>query len=130
MPYKIVSRSRKLWGNAMVGNMNTGELGEFFESLTISPCWGGVIYRVGEPTRPSPDCGPLAAFRTLQDVKDFKKRYGWRADPVFRCRVKKEMKEDSLFVTVNGEIERNIPTESLPSGTILCKEVTLIKLIP
>ncbi len=134
MPYKIVSRSRVLLA---IGSfcLSSEGLEETFESLTISPHYGGVIYKVGKPTHPSPNCGPLAAFRTLKDVKDFQRRHGkasfwngWRGDPVFRCRVKKETKEDNLFVTINSMIDSF--SGDLPPGTILCKEITLTKLIP
>jgi len=100
---------------------------EIFKSLTMSLFRGGVVYEVGKPTRPLPDCGPLAAFETLRDVEEFKRLRGWTHEPVFRCRIKKEIKKDNLFITADGKIEQLFG--GLPPGTILCKEITLIRLI-
>jgi len=115
MPYKIVS--------------SHGDE-EHFRSLTREYSQGGVAYEVGKPTHPLPNCGPLAAFKTLEDVKNFKLAHGWPGSPVFRCKVKKEERESKLFAPHKRRedgVEHFIGT--LPVGTILCKKITLIERI-
>lgn len=95
---------------------------------------GEVLYKVGEPTKPQPNCGPLAAFKTLKDVNLFKRANGWRDCPVFRCRVKKETEEATLFIKRGSDNEFSLPwylafRGPLPQGTVLCKEITLTKRI-
>lgn len=110
MPYKIVSRSARYL-----------EYGSLTQDFTT----GGVIYKVVKPTHPRGNCGPLAAFKTLQDVYRFKKQHGWDFNPVFKCKVKREKYHNDMFFL---QYDKVVYYESvLPHGTILCSEITLTK---
>lgn len=114
MPYKLV-RLRSLE--------------EGFTSLTRTVISGGVIYEVGKPTRPQLNCGPLAAFKTLRDVREFQRRHGGSIALLFKCRIKKETEVMELFVSDKYDAYSRFFTDVLPNGTILCKEITLTKRI-
>lgn len=109
MAFKIV-RNYSCWG--------------LYESLIIPLYGGGVIYEVGKPTIPKKGYGPLAAFKTMKNVEEFKSLNGWKEEPVFRCRVKKDKKSTSVSTPTYHK-----PAYRLPSGTVLCKSITLTKQI-
>lgn len=96
----------------------------YFRSLTRSGV-ESVLYEVGKPTHPRPGCGPLAAFDTLKNVELFKKKSGWGRSPVFRCRIKRETKETTLYS--KGGITYSC--QPSPQGTVLCKKIILTKRI-
>lgn len=95
-----------------------------FKSLVVSIGGAGVYYTVGVPTVPKDWCGPLAAFKTLQDVEQFVKENGHETAALFRCRVKKDLENKYLLNGLGGT-----KLYTLPKGTVLCKEITLTKLI-
>ena len=96
-----------------------------FRSLTKLTFQGGVIYKIGKPTHPFEENGPLAAFISLEAVAKFQVRHGWKKAALFRCKVKKEKGATSLWIHYTGGYTNSL--YKLPYGTVLCKEITLTK---
>jgi hypothetical protein len=102
---------------------------KFFISLTKDWIGAGVEYKVGEATKPVPGNGPLAAFKSLNDVAFFKKEYGWSYVLLFRCRIRKDMKQEKLWYKDGTGYICKKDKKYLPPGTILCKSITITKQI-
>lgn len=77
-----------------------------------------MTYAIGVKTVPPENCGPLAAFETLKDAKEFfNSRSSFR---IYKCEIE-ESNERALW---NGYIRREDWT--LPAGTIFCDSITLL----
>ena len=78
----------------------------------------GVEYEIGKVTKPSKGHGPLAVFKTLEDVEQF---YPDCKLPIFKCKYTPS-KRIYLFNGVRKEY-------NLPSETVLATKVELLERI-
>lgn len=108
MPYKIVSYSSEIKG-------------EYCSLIEVD--FAKVTYRISKKAHRRPKCGPLTAFKTPLDARQFMERYSWKSYPIFKVDiVKYNGKKRFLWNTTTTLTE-------LPKGTILCSSITLKKRI-
>lgn len=99
-------------------------VGGHLGSLTISENKKGFkIYPRGDCiTVPSPGCGPLTVFGSLQTARDFKNDNGWTYNPIFSV-VYEEAKGENVIFTPS------MRKAYLPEGTVLAKSVKILQYI-
>lgn len=77
----------------------------------------GNIYELKKKTVSKEGCGPLAAFETLENAKEFKHDFVGSRGKIFRCRIKRS-KRIGLWLE-----DTNI---LMPRNTIYCDSITLL----
>ena len=85
-----------------------------------------VEYRKGKWARPRKGCGPLAAFDTLLNAKEFREAVsgGVIVAPIYECQIARS-EERTLWLIDSGG--NTCVQAGLPTGTILCTRIKLIK---
>jgi len=96
-------------------------------------------YPIGVSVTPRSTCGPLSAFKTLEDALHFANAFilAQRKDMlVFKCRVSRSRRKDregyALWVEYRaeefGSVELyGVVRQDLPAGTVLCSKITLLE---
>ena len=95
---------------------------ESYRSAIRTYSFGSKRYYPYRITRPEPDCGPLALFRTLPDLFRFRSNnWGMRNPHVARCRYKPWRGERDLWASCDYR------GGDLPTGTVLAAEIIINK---
>ena len=109
-------------------------------SLTHSQM-GKVVYAVGRWTTPNEGCGPLAAFKTMEDALHFAATQSIANEHyrLWLCEAQKSAEKGIwMYVPpwrrpVHGEVAKEVKNKdpyiekNLPEGTVLCSAVKLLK---
>lgn len=85
-----------------------------------------VEYREEEWARPRKSCGPLAAFDTLRNAKEFREAVSGRVivAPIYECQIARSEEKTLWLIDSAGN---TCVQAGLPAGTILCSRIKLIK---
>ncbi len=81
---------------------------------------GARRYQIGRFTHPARDAGPLCAFTTREQAREFKRRVG--ADHIHRCSI---VVSPKTAVWIPSQPSERYDIGNLPHGTILCSAIRL-----
>ena len=100
--------------------------------VSCSTCGAGEVgYALGDPAVPHLDCGPLAAFETLDQVRDFLEIIRFKREApyaVFLCEVDAvEPRANEHGYILWDQSGIGVEGINLPRGTIFCARIMLIE---
>lgn len=101
-----------------------GVLGNHWLASAIIRSDAQCIYWVEEWTMPRPDCGPLTAFKTLEDAARFRAEWCPGAR-IYKAKAveKKDLKRGAAVLWSR---HHDVYRRGLPPGTVICAKIKLL----